>query len=189
MKNSRMINGYVVIYKPEHPKAMKSKNWEGYIYEHIYIAEHELGREIRQDEVVHHLDLCRDHNWAGNLLVLPNSEHVKLHSWIEDNNIKPIQKENKNTYCKRCGKVLKTSNEEYCSLSCSNKNRGDSPKYRKVLNRPDKETLNTIISSGRSLVSIGKDYGVSDNTIRKWAKNYGIETRKSFKKIIVRYSK
>lgn len=40
MKRSiRELNGYRVIYLPEHPKAMTSNNWLGYIYEHIVIAE------------------------------------------------------------------------------------------------------------------------------------------------------
>lgn len=40
-------------------------------------------------------------------------------------------------------------------------------------NRPSKEKLEKLINS-MSWVSIGKKYNVSDNSIRKWAKQYGI---------------
>lgn len=39
IKNTRIVNGYRVIYRPEHPTAMTSDNWKGYVYEHIYVYE------------------------------------------------------------------------------------------------------------------------------------------------------
>lgn len=44
---------------------------------------------------------------------------------------------------------------------------------RKVKDRPTKEKLNELIKS-ESFVSIGKLYGVSDNSIRKWCKRYSL---------------
>lgn len=48
---------------------------------------------------------------------------------------------------------------------------------RKVKNRPSKEILLDEIKN-KSFSSIGRDYGVSDNTIRKWCKIYKIPYRK-----------
>jgi hypothetical protein len=45
-------------------------------------------------------------------------------------------------------------------------------KQRRV-ERPSKQTLKELLSD-MSWVAIGKKYGVSDNAIRKWAKNYDI---------------
>lgn len=48
---------------------------------------------------------------------------------------------------------------------------------RKVKNRPSKEELLELIKT-KSFTSIGKTYGVTDNTIRSWCKDYGIPYRK-----------
>lgn len=43
---------------------------------------------------------------------------------------------------------------------------------RKV-ERPNREELKTLIRK-KSFVQIGKDYGVTDNAIRKWCKAYSL---------------
>ena len=48
---------------------------------------------------------------------------------------------------------------------------------RKVFDRPSKETLSNDICN-MSFVKVGKKYGVSDNTIRKWCKYYKLPYRK-----------
>ena len=59
------INGYPIIYKPESKHATK----DGYMYEHIYIAEQKLGRELTDLEVVHHRDSNRNNNSPSNLII------------------------------------------------------------------------------------------------------------------------
>lgn len=62
------------------------------------------------------------------------------------------------------------SEEVYGTKYCSNKCRGiDTRKVK----RPTKEVLQEQISS-KPIIQVAKIYGVSDNTIRKWAKSYGI---------------
>ena len=60
---------------------------------HRWIMEQELGRELRQDEVVHHIDGDKRNNDVSNLQVMTRSEHARLHSkppyfpdWIRDAN-------------------------------------------------------------------------------------------------------
>lgn len=48
---------------------------------------------------------------------------------------------------------------------------------RKVKNRPSKEELLELILN-KSFRQIGKDFGVSDNAIRKWCKSYDLPYRK-----------
>lgn len=59
----------------------------------------------------------------------------------------------------------------------SEKERERAFKQRKVINRPPKEQLLIEIKE-TSFVDVGKKYGVTDNTIRKWCKNYKIPYRK-----------
>jgi len=80
----RHLNGYKLIYEPEHPSSMKSENWKGWIYEHILIAESLIGRRLLENEVVHHLDCDRANNDRNNLLVIDRKQHTRLHAWIDN---------------------------------------------------------------------------------------------------------
>lgn len=46
---------------------------------HCIIAEAMLGRPLMMDEVVHHVDGNKKNNTPSNLMVLTNSEHVRVH--------------------------------------------------------------------------------------------------------------
>lgn len=159
------MNGYRVIYKPNHPKSMTSDNWCGFIYEHIYVAEKYLGRTIRDDEVVHHLDGIRDNNHHTNLLVLPEQSHTRLHEWLE-RGIPFGERGNSSSFCEICDVTLQTDQSRFCS------NEHMALSYRKA-DRPTKEELEQLIALF-TWTRIGKMYAVSDNAVRKWAKLYKI---------------
>jgi hypothetical protein len=83
LKHPLNLNGYVVIYVPDHPKAFKPPNRTvGYYYEHIVVMEQLLGRSMADDEVIHHLDFDRSNNDLNNLLMLTRASHSKLHEWL-----------------------------------------------------------------------------------------------------------
>lgn len=65
------------------------------IGEHILVAEKKIGRRLKEDEVVHHINGDKTDNRPENLQVMTNSEHVKLHH--------PKTKREKP--CRRCEKV------------------------------------------------------------------------------------
>jgi hypothetical protein len=69
-------------------------------------------------------------------------------------------------FCLKCGVEVCNSSKSGLCFNCFGMKR------RKV-DHPPKEQLEKEMSD-MSMVSIGKKYGVSDNAIRKWAKNYGI---------------
>lgn len=76
--------------------------------------------------------------------------------------------------CPVCGDEKKKS-KKYCSNSCRNiiQRRSGENSKRKV-ERPSYETLKSDIENlGYS--GTGRKYGVSDNAIRKWMKNYKID--------------
>ena len=75
----RNTQGYVSIRDPwgERP---------GFVLEHRLVMEAHLGRRLRNDEKVHHIDRRRDHNLITNLLVMEEAEHSSLHRAIKAGN-------------------------------------------------------------------------------------------------------
>lgn len=79
-----------------------------------------------------------------------------------------------NNCCIDCGKII--SKKAIRCIKCNNKLRIDAidNSIRKVSNRPNKEDLYNIILQNPNFSNIGNLYGVSDNAIRKWCKDYKI---------------
>ena len=76
MRKNIKVNGYILIYKPEHPFAKKS----GYIFEHRLVMEKFLGRYLLPEERVHHDNDVKDDNRIENLsLFLNTKRHLKYH--------------------------------------------------------------------------------------------------------------
>jgi len=69
--------GRVMVYKPGHPGAriMGGK----YIYEYRLVAEQIVGRPLREDEIVHHINGDCTDNRVENLRVMSQSDHAKAH--------------------------------------------------------------------------------------------------------------
>lgn len=61
-----MDNGYVEIIDTTHHRARSS----GAVYEHIIVAERKIGRLLKPEEVVHHINKIRHDNRPDNLMYL-----------------------------------------------------------------------------------------------------------------------
>lgn len=174
MKSNRMLNGYVVVHRPNHPSSMRGGNWDGYIYEHILVGEEVIDRQIKEGEEVHHLDTNRSNNSPDNLLVLSGPMHKKLHSWLEKYTLIPNEKQVKRIErgCIRCKFCDKPINHDliYCSHSCSDNDISVTHKYL----HPDKESLEKLIWS-KPTTLIAKDLNVSDVAISKLCKKLNVE--------------
>jgi hypothetical protein len=66
---------YRLVRSPDHPYAVND-----YVFEHRLVVEKELGRLLKPDEIIHHIDGNTLNNNLSNLLLLTKSEHTTLHN-------------------------------------------------------------------------------------------------------------
>ncbi len=189
------LNGYIAVYMPEHKRAFEN----GCVYEHILEAEKMLGRKLKPLECVHHVDKDRTNNRHENLMVFAtNEDHVAFHgggeailteygSYITKRKYEPCYQYRNRTVkdinnniedkgsiyivgkdlCPICRKKLKYVKSKMC-INCYN--------IKKSKNIPSKEELEKLIYK-ESFAAIGRKYGVTDNSVRKWCKKYNLPYR------------
>ena len=76
-------NGYVKIYSPNHPLKDKTKC----VMEHRLVMEKKIGRYLRKEERVHHINGNRRDNRLKNLILFSNhSKHLADHHNIKARN-------------------------------------------------------------------------------------------------------
>ena len=83
-------DGYISVYAPNHEKATK----DGYVMEHILIAEKHIGRQLTENEEVHHKNKIRNDNRIENLMVMTKAEHARLHckeKWMKKKGLMTYQ--------------------------------------------------------------------------------------------------
>lgn len=161
---------YKVLYLPNHHRAFSN----GTVYEHIVVAEKKIGRKLKDNEVVHHIDKNKSNNSPENILVFRSSaEHTAHHNgmkfMIDEEGIAYVE-ENIN-YCCDCGK--KILNKSKRCVECNKK-------YKKEKSKcPEKNTLYNLLKN-YSFVCVGKMYGVSDNAVKKWCRLNGIPDKSRY---------
>lgn len=124
-------------------------------------------RELPWKEIIKELKKCillcsnchREEHWPD--AVFEKHENKQIKNYLNQE-IKPTGS------CPKCGtEVYRT---KYCSVECSTFSK------RKV-RRPSKNKLQKLLSEN-AWVKVAAMYGVSDNAVRKWAKQYKIPTKK-----------
>ena len=106
---------YRTVKCPNHPNAWKN----GYVYLHRLIKELEIGRFLKDGEIVHHKDEDKSNNHPSNLEIKSQSNHAREHttgiaitylkcSWCE----KPFTRETRQ---------VKKGKNPFCSHSCRGK--------------------------------------------------------------------
>ena len=83
------------------------------------------------------------------------------------NLIKSKQQTPKQKFCLLCGKAI-NHNATYCP-ECGHL-------IQRKVERPDANTLKEEIIKLKGFAAVGRKYGVSDSTIKKWCKGYGLST-------------
>lgn len=77
-----LLNGYKCVYMPNHHRAFDS----GCVYEHILKVEEKLKRELKDKEVVHHINFNKTNNDYDNLMIFDSNEsHISYHGMLKSN--------------------------------------------------------------------------------------------------------
>lgn len=112
---------------------------------------------------IHHINGVHNDNRLENIQILcPN-----CHSQTDTYSGKNANKENNTIYSKKISRKY-IKKEEWTKLM----------EKRWNSNHPSKETLCEIFKEVGSFSGVGKLYGVSDKSIAKWFKHYGLPTKK-----------
>lgn len=148
-------NTYPSIYMPEHQQA----DAQGRVFIHRLIMSEHLGRSLECDEIVHHKDEDK-WNWeVSNLELTNHSEHGKHHH--------PTKKTKRRCeYCNKWFTPKYKHDERFCDPKCSQM------AHRKF--HIDRDVLKKLIWE-KPTIHIAKEFGVSDKTIEKRCKLFGIK--------------
>lgn len=169
-----LLGQYEYVIDKTHHRANK----DGAVYKHIIIAEEKIGRPLLDEEFVHHKDLNKLNNHPDNLMIFAsNSDHTRFHMYKLDET-KIYLNENGAYVCpyipKRCidcGTVI--THKGIRCVTCSYI-------YLRKTKRPDwLELLCELFHNKGNFTKIAKQYGVTDNTVRKWCKSYGLNCKSS----------
>jgi len=156
---------YYAVYIPDHHRASS----DGYVYEHIIIAEQIIGRDLLDAEVVHHEDENGLNNSLANLIVFATSaDHTTYHMCKRHNLKFNLSCKNNiysvnaipNRFCNMCGESI-SFGAKLC-YACNH-----------LSKKPSKEILKKYLSDS-SYSHVARIYDVSPNAVKKWAKSYNL---------------
>lgn len=131
----------------------------------------EFWRGKRIGLILDHINGVRDDHRLENLrIVCPNCAASLDTHCGRKNKIQQTPKS-----CLRCGGEFwpRYQTQRYCSRACGSRwdrPRAGRPEQRKVERPPHSQLLTEICEHG--YLAVGRKYGVSDNAIRKWIRQY-----------------
>ena len=81
-RNAKMptYNGYILVRDSTNPRSRE----DGYVFAHVLVAERTIGRQLRKEEVIHHIDFVKGNNSLRNLHIFASSSaHQRAHRSLE----------------------------------------------------------------------------------------------------------
>lgn len=123
-----------------------------------------LGKPIGLD--LHHLDDDHTNNELCNLIILCSNCHSFVHGYGYK---EQRRSESKKYLCPECGGKISRGSPRCKSCDIIHR------RSRVPLKRPPKEVLEESLNRLHNLRAVGREFSVSDNSIRKWIEYYEIQ--------------
>lgn len=160
-------------------KAVKLKNEMGRsnLYVHRLVYRNFVG-VIPKGMEINHIDHDKSNNSLENLELVTHSENLIKMRQHYGNYVRPR--------CKNCGRKIYFDDSAFCTKclpkgSNGKRIRTEKEKKRAIqsrkVERPSREKLEQLIMT-TSFAEIGRLHGVTDNSVRKWCKQYELPYRK-----------
>lgn len=135
--------------------------------QHRKVAAGKIGRPLRLDEQVHHINRDKLDNRPVNLEVVTAALHGKRHQFMPDQKV-----------CEVCLETFtphktKRRRQKTCSWVCSRALAKRNNPMRRI-SETQRATIRARRASGEKLRSIGCDFGISDTTVSEIAR--GVKT-------------
>ena len=118
--------------------------------------------ELLKTTTLGNQEIAKEYNVSENTICGINTGYY----WFQDDIDYPIRKPHCHV-CQKCGKAIKNT-AKYCS-DCLNS-------VRRVCERPSRDELKRLIRS-TPFTKIGEQFGVTDNSIRKWCVAEGLPSK------------
>ena len=127
----------------------------------------EIWRGTRISLILDHINGVPDDNRLVNLRIACPNCAATFETHCGRKNQRPPRE------CAHCGKQFRAKSrpQKYCSRSCAQRASTKAGLGRRVADRPSHEDLLRLIDEF-GYAGVGRLYGVSDNTIRKWLRFY-----------------
>lgn len=153
----KLLNGYWIVYVPNHPGCMHNDSHDGWEYEHRYLIERKIGRILKTDESVHHINGNKLDNNIDNLELMSRSEHAVRHATENGHHLWTHA-------CVDCGKQIITGAVRCRSCYLKNNSSKKMPSKSELLK----------LSKTMTNRDIARLFNVSDSAVRKWRMHLGI---------------
>ena len=174
---------YKWIMVPNHPHATK----KGFIQEHRFVAEQILGRILKPEEVVHHIDRNTMNNSVDNLMVFASArEHNAFHlgapTWSHDGLIwhsSTVIHTKRCALCKRKFIIPKHTNinrRKYCSHTCARMASKHLFEERIIGSNEKIDRIQKMLfEHNGNFSAVARVFGVSSSGIAKLLKTHGLK--------------
>ena len=128
-------------------------------------------KKVSDKDLIEALKTSKSINDALNKLKMNTSgeNYKRAYSLIEENHITFPISNKKNNVCCDCGQPISSS--AIRCIKCEHKK-------QQIVERPNREELKKLIRT-QTFISIGSQYGVSDNAVRKWCQSENLPFKSS----------
>lgn len=109
--------GYPTVHYPDHPNSWST----GHVYAHRVVMEEHIGRVLAEGEIVHHENRNKTDFKIGNLRIMNQPDHTRLHTKIGRKTVRLMCPNCKKEFVRRHSNthLAKGGMATFCSRSCN----------------------------------------------------------------------